>query len=386
MRPNFKIAGVTLLAIAAAVFVLLLARPGWHAAGQPDQQIIDASKTSQHNLTIDLKAIDPALQPLAVRAVGYSERSEPGALRHRWPAFYAEARFRGDRVILRLDDPVNRYRVAVDGRKSSVISRVGRKDVVISGFGEGEHTIRVDKISETGSTVAFLGFYVRRQADALPPPAAARKFIEFIGDSDTVGFGNLSNSRDCPEGVFANTDTSAGYGPSVAARFTADYRLIARSGIGLIRNYLGTEEPVMRDVLSSARDADTSRERADVIVLALGSNDFSGEFRANEPWHKLQDLRKDFEPALISLARQRLDDNPGAVLILLAFGEYGEELVESYEAANSQLAARGYRTKLIVLPELARNGCRWHPSLKDHALISSLLAEGIDQAVPEWMN
>ena len=104
------------------------------------------------------------------------------------------------------------------------------------------YTIRVDKISESpAGSGRFNGFRVPTGRGRTPPAPQDRQ-IQFIGDSDTVGYGNLSPSRDCTaEEVIELTDTQDAYSPRVGQHFQADYETIARSGIGVVRNYAGMQ-------------------------------------------------------------------------------------------------------------------------------------------------
>ena len=146
----------------------------------------------------------------------------------------------------------------------------------IFGLSEGEHSIRVEKISESSGPASFGGFFIPDAGGVLAPPPARKRLIEFIGDFDTVGYGNMSDTRTCSgETVYATTDTSNSFGPRVAASMGADYKLIARSGVGLIRNYNGAEGETMRALLRYAApypaDADGSPDaRSNMIVIGIG--------------------------------------------------------------------------------------------------------------------
>ncbi len=315
--------------------------------------------------------------------------SEPGTFQHQWPGVYAEARFRGEAVTVRFDDAVNRSRITLDGGAAGVVevSRPGTADLRISGLAPGAHDIRMDKISESFSPASFGGFFIPPDGEALPPPAARAKLFEFIGDSDTVGYGGTAQRRDCSaEQVFAATDSTRSFGSLVAAHFNADYRMIARSGIGLVRNYGGGERELVMPIryaraLPDAPDIPSIPEpKPNVIVVALGSNDFGSDLQTNEPWNDARGLRQDFQAALIDLLRARNRANPQALLVLLAFGEYGDELVGAYRAAEASLREDGARTTLVVLPKLDRHGCHWHPSPRDHAMIADRLIAAIGAA------
>ena len=350
-----------------------------------------AGPSSPH-LAAGLVAPEPGLSPLPLTVAGRAAAGPNGALVQEWPGFHVEARFHGDAVTVRFEDGVNRWRVLIEGGAAGRVelARPGRRDLRITGLGPGDWRIRVEKISESSMPAGFGGIWIDPSAARpLPAPPPPPHLIEFVGDSDTVGFADLSDHRDCTEDeVFATTDTARSFGPQVAARLGADYRMIARSGIGLLRNYGGAAPgATMASRHAMALPGDVSAlplpERpADIVVTALGSNDFGSALGPGEPWPDHDRLSRDFGPALTAFLRQRRQAVPGALQVLLAFGEYGPHLVDPYREAAAALRAEGARVALVVLPPLGRHACFWHPTAADHAMIAAELVTAIRAAEP----
>ncbi|MDF3854287.1 lipase [Paracoccus sp. P2] len=352
----------------------------WPEPPRPATPVPTLSLAGDAGFQAELGPPRPGWTALPAQATG---RAAPGpagqGYRHEWPGFHASARFQGTGIVLRFDDAVNRWRVTLDG-KAVEVSRPGRRDLHIRGLAPGRHEIRAEKISESAGPALFGGFFLDDSAQALPPPDPAPRLIEFIGDSDTVSFANTASRRDCEaEEIYAATDTSRGFGPQVAAALGADYRIVARSGIGLLRNYGGAEPDRTMDrlyplALPGQPDAAPLPERkADMVVIGLGSNVFGSELAPGERWSDKGQLRHEFGPALADFAAARAQENPGATLALLAFGEYGPELVEAHRTASKLLDRRGLANRLVVLGDPRRNACLWHPSAEDHAMIAQAL-------------
>lgn len=327
------------------------------------------------------------LTELPLLVTGRAAAGGKGALLQEWPGFHATARFRGDAVRVRFQDSANRWRITLDGGRLGQIelARPGSQDLEIRGLPPGVHEIRVEKISESSMPSSFGGIFADAGGEALPAPAPFARLIEFIGDSDTVGFGNSSKIRECSEEeVFAATDTSRSFGPQVAARLGTDYRIIARSGIGLLRNYGGAKpEATMTSRYAMALPSEPTASRlpqpvADIVVTGLGSNDFGSDLAPEEIWQDQQALSRDFAPRLIGFLRDRVRENPNALQVLLAFGEYGDPLVDPYRQAEAALRQDGTRVGLVILPKLERNACFWHPSASDHALIADRIIAVIE--------
>lgn len=308
--------------------------------------------------------------PLPAQVTGRAVIAD-GGYQHQWPAFHARARFEGPGIAILLDDPANRYRVTLDGARIQ-LTRTGRGLVVLTGLGPGPHDIRLEKLSERAEIGWFGGFYLPPGARPLPPPPPA-PLIEFIGDSDTVGYGDTAPGRDCSaEAQFLTTDSSRAYGPMTARAIGADYRMIAVSGIRLVAEP-GSVFPGMIHAYPAGLPLYPDRPRApeqpaDAIVIAIGSNDFGG---AEDP----AQVGARLSTALLDFMRARRAEAPGARIVLLTFGEYGSNLVGAHQRARDAFIAGGDRADLIVLPELARTGCHWHPSLNDHQLMAGRLVD-----------
>ena len=380
------------LGLGSAALAVALATFAWPEPPFPTTPVPALRLPPDTPFSAQLVAPQPDLIALPARLTGRMATGEvPGSILHEWPSLQAVARFQGEAVTLRLNDAVDRWRITLDG-KAVEIARPGQKDLRIDGLSDGPHEIRAERISEWHGAAEFDGFFLDPHATALPAPEAAPRLVEFIGDSDTVGFGNTALRRDCDaEQVFAATDTTLAFPRRVAEAFGANYRVIARSGIGLMRNFGGAEPArTMRQLyplaLPSHPDAPRRPARkADLLVIGLGSNDFGSDFATDEPWHDNATLSRDFGPALEDFARARLAENPDAELVLLAFGEYGDALSTPYREAAKALTAEGLAVRLVELGQLERTACLWHPSLADHAMIAQTLTDAIHEAWPaEW--
>lgn len=387
---------VLLAAILILVATLGYVRWSAGASAFPDEplpalQTLDAAPGVSAKLAEIPRISDDVALP--VHIIGRVVRDH-GRITHQWPGFQAESRFRGTEVAVRVDDDQNRLRITIDDGAAGrfELARVGRQQLRITGLADGEHRIRLEKISESPAPAGFLGFHVTAALNVLAAPPDAPRLIEFIGDSDTVGYGNLSTGRRCtPNQRFAATDVSQSFGPRLARHLDASYRMIALSGLGLVRNYGGAlPDRTLTDLLDHALPDPAAPPAApepspDLIVLGIGGNDFSGDFQAREPWGDKTALLADFQPALIQMARDLAKNSPDAAFILLAFGEYGEELVTAYRATEAALRADGRQVALVILPQPDRKGCDWHPSPEDHQMIEARLQDAVTRLLPGWL-
>jgi len=390
MRRRLRKLGFFGLVASLATLAAIWIRPEAARPHVPVPRIENAAGTDGRWFMAQLVPPQTGQTRLPMLVTGRVAAGKKDMLVQEWPGFHAMARFKGEAVSVRFSDGLNRWRVTLNGGAAGQVevSRPGVTDLRISGLAPGEYTIRVEKISESSMPASFGGIFVDGEDQVLPAPRPLPRLIEFIGDSDTLGFASTANRRDCSEEeVFSATDTSRAFGPQVATRLGADYRIVARSGIGLVRNYEGTTPHSTMParyplaIPSEPAAARLPERAADIVVTALGSNDFGSAFAEGEPWQDKEALGQAFAPALIAFLRDRVRENPGAAQILLAFGEYGDELVEAYEAAEVALRQDGVRVALVTLPKLGRRACAWHPSPQDHTMITDWLS-GVITGLP----
>lgn len=298
--------------------------------------------------------------------------------RYQWPALYFEAAFEGSEVSVHVADDTNRLRILVDGQPSAVLDRPGTVQHKIGNLTEGRHTIRLEKLTESQKdTGAFEGFYIPASGRALPVEPRARQ-IEFVGDSDMVGYGNTSTTRECTdEELFLSTDSQQAYGPRVAKHFNADYQVNAYSGIGVVRNYDGTKPDMSMPMLYPRVLFDDPAAYQDnawkpqIVVVGLGANDFVPPVKAGGRWKDQQALRKDFDKAYAEFLRKLRKQNPDAFILLFVLESYDADYAAGNHLAVKTLQEAGdKRIHLLAYPKVEITACHWHPSLKDHAALA----------------
>ena len=332
---------------------------------------------------------------LVARAVGRVERQvgEPG-WRYQWPGTYFEARFAGATLYVDLGSGTKHARVSIDGREVADVMRPDVRLLRIRGLPPGEHRVRVDVVSESRDGVqGFGGFAVPDPVDALQPRARARA-IEFIGDSYTVGYGAASGTRACSdEEVWRTTDNSLAFGPQVARRFDADYRIMAISGRGVVRNFSNADGDTLPaayarrlpDDPAAATDSDDPTWSPQLIVIGLGTNDFSTPVGLGEPWRDAAALSADFEARYVDFVGSLHRRHPSARFILLA-SDAGEGSAErAIRRVRARLVADGVPVgEVLALGQLALDACNWHPSRADQQAIARRLAAALEALMPDW--
>ncbi|MDG4802545.1 cellulose binding domain-containing protein [Micromonospora sp. WMMD980] len=164
------------------------------------------------------------------------------SVQYTWPGTYFEGRFRGTGVGIVLNDSQNDYAVQVDGTTVATLVTPGRTTYWVRDLPDADHTVRLVKRTESPWAAGEFGGLVAAPGGAiLAKPAARSRQIEFIGDSWTAGYGNMSTTRDCSGngGVTRNSNADVTFGALTAQNLNADYQLLAWSGLGMVHNYNG---------------------------------------------------------------------------------------------------------------------------------------------------
>jgi lysophospholipase L1-like esterase len=292
-------------------------------------------------------------------------------MRFGWPGIYFEGRFTGTDVIVEVESGTEHLRVLVDGAERAVLTKPGRVRLQITGLAAGAHVVRLEKLTESQSGGGrFLGFFTRA-GQPLPLQRRVRQ-IEFIGDSHSVGYGDTSTRRECPgTQVHDTTDTQQAFGPVLARRLDADYRVIAYSGYGVVRNYAGGKPgeslPFLYDRTIPGEPAPAAADpawRPQTIVINLGTNDFSTPLKPGETWADAAALRADYRAKYVAFVRRLRAKQPQARIVLMA--------ADAFRAEVEQVAAATGATVVDAGP-LELTGCDWHPSLKDQRAMADRL-------------
>ena len=330
------------------------------------------------------------LRPLAMAVHGRVLREGNDFFRQ-WPGTYFETAFRGNSALFRVGAGEVSLRIRVDGRPPIALVKPSAGLYRVGGLRAGAHRLRIDVASESqaGPTV-FGGYYAPAGVTSLPTPKRHRS-IEFIGDSHTVGYGNTSPTRQCTEEqVWLTTDTSQGIAPRLAAHYDADYQVNAISGRGIVRNYGGSGGDTLPQaypyiLFDKKRLYADPSWRPQLLVVALGTNDFSTPLNAGEKWKTRDELRRDFEQTYVRFIKSLRARNPRA-FILLWIGDNDVGEVTNEIAKVAQLVRQLGATRLAFLPVrgLARTGCNYHPNLEDNALVARTLAGFIDSHPKIW--
>jgi lysophospholipase L1-like esterase len=225
----------------------------------------------------------PSDEPPGLQYVGRWDRSDANGASASWGPVGIRARFTGTSVRVRIVDAQNTFSLSIDGGQPKAMGPGLHGEVELaSGLSVGEHTLELFRRSEGsyGKTV-ISGLALESGEELLAPPPRPSRKLEVVGDSISAGYGN--------EGMGGSTPlTQNGYvafGPQLGRLLDAEWSIIAHSGQGMYRNLcekMPPSAPHMPDefLLTQYPSVpgpawDFASWQPDVLVVALGTNDFS---------------------------------------------------------------------------------------------------------------
>ncbi|WP_082457120.1 SGNH/GDSL hydrolase family protein [Sphingomonas sp. Leaf23] len=330
--------------------------------------------------------------PLTIGGRVVAGEGDLSRYRRQWPGTYFEGGFQGRAVDLAVGPGEVSLRIRIDDAAPIALVRPAPGRYRLNAATPGRHRIRVDVVSESqAGATAFGGLYAPAGSTPLTAPAVRRRAIEFIGDSHTVGYGNTSTSRDCSDGqVWDTTDTSQGIAGQLSRRYAAAYRVNAISGRGIVRNYGGFAAPTVPDAYPYAlfdgkTPANDAGWRPQVIVIALGTNDFSTPLKPEERWKSRDALHADYEARYVRFVQDLRRRSPHAFFVLWATDLADGEIAREVAKVGDLLRAKG-ETRFAVVPVtgLSFGGCHFHPNVADDGKIADAIGKAIDGRNGVW--
>ena len=252
------------------------------------------------------------------------------------------------------------------------------------GLPYGRHTVKIVKQTEMYyGSAALCG--IETDGEILPI-LRRKKRIEFIGDSITCGYGNISSNAN-PDFTTAEENFSLTYAALACERLGAEPFCVAASGNGIYHDYgLGTVNLIpelyrytdfvhLKD--GENCEWDFYADGADAVVIKLGQNDANYCLAVDLPEAQRTDelisgRRSEFRNRAESFLNDVRNRRPGVPIVYII--EKDMLLKEEILAAAEKT---GGITPLIIAPKRQYEGvgANGHWSTATHARVSLLLSD-----------
>ena len=242
------------------------------------------SEVEAINIGNVFKGNDPA-----IRYIGRTLVASDGSVAFDWVGTYFETRFTGGSISVKVSETgTSYYNVFVDNKLHRVVKVCGTDTLInmVSGIDKRIHDLKIQKRSEGEFGKTTIHQFVLSPSGRLTAmPKVRIRHIEFIGNSLTCGYGADGKHRDEPF-LVETENCNRSFATIIARYYDADYTLIAHSGRGVARNYgdsVRVSKVTMKDRMLNTFDEELTQKwnftayRPDLVVINLGSNDFSTE-------------------------------------------------------------------------------------------------------------
>lgn len=267
------------------------------------------------------------------------------------------------------------------------------------------HTVRWSKISEaTFASVTAATPVVSSDGELLPTRTPTGRYMEFIGDSITAGYGVWGTSSYCKEGgAPENESADEAYPHLVADAFESEYVQIAFSGKGVVTNNDCTSTNLVPSLYDYAIPPgvenansvvwDSTQMTPDVIVVNMGTNDFAAAYNASLSCSTVSTSDAGmppaaaYEAAYTSFIQKLRSTHPNAYVIIV----YGPMLTTAQMATDKTYLdavmanfTDGYVKLLAVGPQGASVGCDYHPNVATHVTTAKAIMQQIEALPLGW--
>lgn len=312
-----------------------------------------------------------------IQYVGRICFQNPQRPRFTFPGVQINARFTGTSLRM-LAKPKSGYFMAqIDEAEPFKVSFMSEADSVVTlatAMQRGEHLVRLMYVVEGYELKPeFRGFVLDKDGTMLDAPALPERTIEFIGNSITCAYGNES-VKESDHFEYATENHYYGYAQMTARALDAMAYVVARSGIGVYRQYGGPKTGTPQNVMTTEYEYtnlydrserwDFSRYQPQVVCINLGTNDLS----TNNYDVKL------FQQAFYRFVSQVRGHNPKAKIVLLTGSMMNGPELEVAKKTLDQLVEDAHKNgdmevyRFDFTPQTGDlfYGADWHPSIWQH--------------------
>lgn len=291
--------------------------------------------------------------------------SDAGIPSFTYPGTTAMLKFRGTGIAMSAKPGSGKFMVEIDGGEPVKINFAPADSMIVISdcLRDTVHNVRITyAIEGYGFRPEIRGFAL--QGILENAPVRPKLKMEFIGNSITCGYG--TEEDDPHKGFSFDTENHIlSYAYLTARALDADFNVVARSGIGMYRNYNGPKEgspnamPAEYDytmLYNHDHKWDFSSFQPDIVCINLGTNDLSTN---NYDLSLYESAYRNFLYKLYALY-------PDATVVLLTGSMLSGAQLDEVKGVLDRLAAEnpGRCLRFDMSPQTGDLGfgADWHPS------------------------
>ncbi|MBO4314840.1 MAG: lipase [Prevotella sp.] len=311
-----------------------------------------------------------------IQYIGRVSMKNPDVIRFNYPGTQIIASFEGTSLKMIARPESGYFMAQIDKAAPFKVGFNAKKDSVLTlatALADGKHTVHLMYIIEgLFRQPEFHGFILDEGCSLTTPPTLPERKIEFIGNSITCGYGVESITK---EDLFEDETENHyyTYATLTAQALNAQHTAIARSGIGVYRNYDGPKTGNKENMpwqyeytLFNQHDEtwDFSRYQPQLVCINLGTNDLStNNF----------DIKR-YENAYRGFLKTVRQHYPNAKIVLLTGPMLGEKEASQQRKVLDSIRKdfndggdkEVYRFDFTFQTGDLHYGASWHPSYWQH--------------------
>lgn len=330
---------------------------------------------------VNINSFAQSMQPRGTRVaatdkniqyIGRVSMKNPESPMFTFPGVQIRSGFTGTSLRMIAKPQSGYFMAQIDDAEAFKVSFCADQDSVVTlatALPRGEHQVKLMYVTEGYDRRAeFRGFILDNGCKLVPAPALPERKIEFIGNSITCGYGVESINRDDPF-LDATCNHYYTYATRTAQALNAQHVTVARSGIGVYRNFNGpkTGDKINMNteyshtlLYDATEQWDFSRYTPQVVCVNLGTNDTS------TTGADLKMLKKGY----VDLLRQIRTAYPEAKIVFLCGpmvnGDQLKAVATTLDAVVAEANKAGdnevYRFNFAPQTGDLGYGASWHPS------------------------
>ncbi|QJE03225.1 xylan esterase [Massilia forsythiae] len=309
-----------------------------------------------------------------VLRMGRTVAAGDGALRFGYPGVTLTVEFEGTRLAADLAGGAGSLLdVRVDGGTPFTLRPGTRRRSValVEHAAPGRHRVELLHRTETWLGVVTVARFATDGRFHAPPPLPARSML-VLGDSVTCGADMERGPGDKNDPSWWNAGAS--YGMLLGHALGARVQLVCHGGRGLLRSWNGNTDEYQLPAFYELAIADAAApapwqqadDRADLILVAIGTNDFNQGIPEREAW----------VGAYAAFVRRLLRDHPQAQVALTEGAILDGEKKAALTAYLRETVERVADARVHAIPSLHHPGDAQdaHPTTPQHAAMARELA------------
>lgn len=269
------------------------------------------------------------------------------------------------------------YSVFVDGELTTdrALTEDGTNYIVLAkNLSDGSHNIKFVRATEgRGGNMMTAVSIQLENGKSITSAAQKDVLIEFLGDSLTNGYGNMTTSATAKASDLKYQNSLKAYPYLIADKLGFDYRIVAMSGIALKER---SGYPTFYDFYSTEsyhkdkaqKYTSSNPQDVDIVVVNLGTNDAAQGLHNEKDSASVAEYAQIYTDLITNIGYRK-----DAKIVFISGVSWCHTQESAYNAAKIKLNAAGYNNVYVYDCLSYQSGGEKHPSAKEHQEIADII-------------